>query len=869
MALAHNLESSGKPQPARTSLIGREAELRTLVALLQDGATRLVTVTGAGGVGKSVVANEAARRLVEQVPLSVRHVALRGRTRPVGWQALVPELVSLQDGGRSRTALAGRRRLVLLDGAEAVPGAGSAVTAALDSDPGLLLLITSVTPLRVPGEQLLRLGPLPLPQPGFRDPARAAVSPAVRLFCERVRAVDPDFELSPERTPEVVEICILLDGLPLALELAASRCTTMNVGAVLDLYRSAGLAAMADHSLDAAEQHSSLRDTISWSFGLLEPPPQALLARLAVFAGPFDWEVLEAVARAHDDGATGSRSLRLADDLGALVSAGLVRRASATRHSSTDHYLVPAPVRQFAFELLEESGEMAVLRRRHADYYRAVARRAGAARWSFGGQALARRLVDGRRELTAALDQVATEGAVLDALSFAADLEGLWLQTLSSGIGVTQIGGLLEQARGAGWTPEETPDLGARVLLSQVNLGLWSPEPVLGRAATERLTEASSLARRAGRSDLLLAAMSLGAHLLILEGRPEEAIALAGRALAEPSAEDEFWCMLFHRWRAIGANATGDFPRALDDAIVARDLARDSGDEHQLLTSSHVLAGITGAKEDPRAEVPRSGDLLELARVVGDVWAEGNILIGAALRSVASLHGPPAARYIIEALELARRTDTSYLENLSLFALACTAMSTGRLEAGVCLHGSLFAVLPSMRNRLPANALSIYDALVAQAQEELGEREFARQLAAGRLLNWQRALAYAESFAHELAGERASAMSERAPTDRAAEPLPPGYRAIGPADSAAAPTLSRRENEVLRLLASGCSNKQIAATLDLRPKTVMHYTSSLYRKMEVNGRTEAVMAAWRHGLLSGSDEDWASREVLARIPEPT
>ena len=124
---------------------------------------------------------------------------------------------------------------------------------------------------------------------------------------------------------------------------------------------------------------------------------------------------------------------------------------------------------------------------------------------------------------------------------------------------------------------------------------------------------------------------------------------------------------------------------------------------------------------------------------------------------------------------------------------------------------------------------TVNPSLVTMSPLELGECEFARQLAAGRLLDWQRALAYAESFARELAGERMSTTSERGSTDRATEAPPRSSRAIGPDDSAAAPTLSRRENEVLRLLASGCSNKQIAAALDLRPKTVMHYTSSPYR----------------------------------------
>jgi predicted ATPase/DNA-binding CsgD family transcriptional regulator len=826
------------------ALVGREIEIRTVVDLLEGGSARLVTVAGAAGVGKSVVADEALRRLMAREPLPLRRLVLP-ETSPVrGWEPLVSDALA---GGTAGASVGppppGRRRVVVLDGIGAAPEVARAVAAALDADPNLIVLTTSVTPLRLVGEEVVRLGPLPLPPLGTGDPDRAAASPAVRLFCEEVASRREGFCLTPSNTSDVVELCIRLDGLPLALELAASRCEALSVHDVLDLYRAAGPIALTVETFDVAAHHRSLHDTIDWTVGLLEPAEVALLAPLAVFAGPFDMEALRAVVRPQDDRPPTSVVV-LANRLGTLVATGLVRPLPESGRSPGSRYLMSDAVRTYALEHLHVGGVLGALRWRHIEHYRLRAHRAAARRWTWGGAALARGLIEDRSEYLAVLDLLDTDGDVVDALSLAVDLEGLWLST-GAAVGAHHVQELLERARRtAAWNREDQAELTSRALTCLVLLSVWSRQPALGSVAREWLAEALALSRGLERPDLVLQAMCAEVQLLVVEGKPEAGLATAERALDESLARaDDYWRMKVLSWRAVAANNAGDPQSALDDAIAARDLARAAADEDELLLTSHVLRSITVGGRDPRAEMPDPDDLLELAREVEDERTEGMVLVGAALRCAATRDDRRAARFVLDTLELARRTDASYLEEMALLALVGSAVSARQLDAAIRLHGALLGVLPAVRAFLDPRTIGMYDLRVAEARAGLGEGAFDRIVARGRLLSWSGALIAARALARQLAGEP----SVRA---RASDAPDPGGSVAAKGDAG---LLSRRELEVLRLLASGCSNKQMAATLGLKPKTVMHYVGSICHKLEVKNRAEAVSEGWRRGVLDVAD----------------
>jgi predicted ATPase/DNA-binding CsgD family transcriptional regulator len=825
------ISPSAVTAPSPTALAGREAELRWLVGVLNTESARLLTITGPSGIGKTVVAEEAVSRLMAVAPLFVRRVSLRGAEDIEEARSLVGQ-ISDPDGR-------GRRNLWLVDGADSSAQSPALIAEALDLDPDLRVLATSAAPLKVKGEQLVPLGPLALPNAGVRDAERALVSPAVRLFCSCVRSADGGFTLTPASTPDVVDLCIALDGMPLALELAAARCVTIGVEGFLNLYRSSGLQALGNQQKGSGHRHHSLPSTIEWTCSLLPPSARVLLRQLTAFVGGFDWPAVVAVV-SHDDLAfpQGVDEVRLANDLSALVSTGLVRKLDPNDERSVTRYTMLGPVRQFLVEHWHDQDEQTKLRRRHAEYYRELARRCGEGRFSLGGGKFDQDMITDQENLSAAFALFGSEGTAQSALSFAVDLEGMWMGVGAAQRGARHLSRLLEPCC-EGRSDQSDAALIARGLALLVLLDLWTRRPELGPAAHIHLDDAVRYAQLSKRSDLILRVVEVRAQVFIFEGRHDRARAVCGEALdTSATAGDAYWRMRFLTWRAIAADAADAFADALEDAVAARDMARAFGDDHQLLIASHVLSGIPGASEDPRASVADPEALLELARRLGDVRAEALVLISAAMRNLKMGDLPGSARRVLEALELARRTGTWYLEELSLFALVVALTVAGRTAEAVELHGAIRDALPATLARLPSRVLAIYDTALDRARDSLGSSAFDSWVAAGALHTWDSGVSLAEKRATELAGRTIPATANS--SDDGGSETVPGCNET---------SLSRREIEVLRLIASGCSNKDVASSLNLRPKTVMHYTSSLYRKLEVRGRAQAVAVAWDRGLL--------------------
>ena len=814
-----------------TAVGGREKELCLLLRLMSTDSVRLITISGASGIGKTFVAEEAVSRMMAVSPLFVHRVDV-SETRGI-------EEARFQVGHASEPGERGRRNMWLVDGADSSSEVPSLIAEALDLDPGLRILATSVSLLKVRGEHVVPLGPLALPGAGVRQAERALASPAVRLFCTCVRTADSSFTLTPASTPAVVELCIALDGMPLALELAAARCATIGVERFLNLYRSSGLDALRSHKPDSGDRHHSLSRTIEWTCSLLPPSAQILLRQLTAFDGGFDWQAAMAVV-SHDDFVIpqDAGEVRLVNDLSTLVSTGLVRKLDPDHQRSVLRYTLPGPVRQFMVEHWDDDDERTKLRHRHAQYYRELARRSGDRRFSFGGGTFDQDLITDRGNVSTALTFFESENTVQNTLSFVIDLEGMWMGVGAPQGGARYLSSLLET-----WLPGRKGNddvvLASRGLASLVHLDLWSRHPQFGPAAHAHLDDALRLAQSSKRSDLILRVMEVRSELFVVEGSHSLARAVCGEALdIAETAGDDYWRMRFLTWRAIAANAAGDFPDALEDAMVARDMARAFGDDHQLLMASHVLAGVPGVSEDPRASVADPEALLELARRLGDQRAEALVLVGAAVRSLTVGELPNCARRVLEALELARRTGTSFLEESSLLVLIIALTMAGRTGEAVELHGAVQDSLPAVRTRLPARTLAIYDTALDKARASLGRSTFDRRIASGALHTWSSALSLAEKRATEIAGQTIPATVNSSTAVRSETVLGDNSN-----------SLSRREIEVLRLIASGCSNKDVASSLNLRPKTVMHYTSSLYRKLEVNGRAQAVAVGWDRGFL--------------------
>jgi non-specific serine/threonine protein kinase len=354
----------------RTSFVGRKQELADLARLLET--THLLTLTGSGGCGKTRLALEAAGGLVERFAEGVWLVQLASLTDP----ALVANQVAIAFGlnlgadqdplERVTAHLATRSILLLLDNCEHVlEGAAPLAEALLASCPGLRLLATSRTPLRVAGEQIYRVPPLSLPEPGSAvakmTEAELRGYDAVSLFMDRARAAQPTFQATGQNAVTLTELCRRLDGMPLALELAAARLSALPLEEIAkrleDRFR-----LLTAGSRTALPRHQTLRALIDWSYNILSEAQQALLLRLSVFAGA--WTLAAAEAVCSGEGVAQEQVIELVAD---LVDNSLF--VPVITPEGEDRFRLLETVRQYAAEKLEAAGETQRWRDRHYEYF--------------------------------------------------------------------------------------------------------------------------------------------------------------------------------------------------------------------------------------------------------------------------------------------------------------------------------------------------------------------------------------------------------------------------------------------------------------------------------------------------------------------
>jgi predicted ATPase len=381
------------PVPA-TTLVDRESETAEIEDLVGRQGARLVTLTGPGGVGKTRLAVEAAGRLTPRFPDGTRFVDLA----PVRAAGLVPAAIaaglSLNTSGDKLVSdvlsyLHARRLLLVLDNFEQVVSAAPVVAELLAAAPGLVILVASRTVLRLTGEHELAVPPLPVPPPGARHPAQYA---AVRLFAARARAAAPGFELTRPNADAVAEICRRLDGLPLAIELAAARVRLLPPRALLARLDDR-MTLLTAGPRDLPERQRTLRNTLDWSYGLLSPGEQALVTRLGVFAGSFG---LPAVTAICGDAVTGS----VMDALSSLADSSLIRVEPG---EDEPRFSLLGTIREYAAERLRGSAGWRDVHDRHAAYFAALAKPADTELRGAGQLAWLNRLETRRDNLSAAL----------------------------------------------------------------------------------------------------------------------------------------------------------------------------------------------------------------------------------------------------------------------------------------------------------------------------------------------------------------------------------------------------------------------------------------------------------------------------------
>jgi len=485
-----------------TRLLGREQDSTGIRALLQADGVRLVTLTGPGGIGKSRLAIETARSAADLYPGGVAFVSLAGVHDPAFVPTAIAQAIGVRDTGvgtvleKLTTALRHRTMLIVIDNFEQVLSAAPTLSALLAAAPQLTLLVTSRTLLRLGGEHAYEVGPLALPPgPAVHSREVALRSPAVTLFVERARAVRPDFEVTDDNADDLCRVVGALDGVPLAIELAAARVRMLPPRAMLErLDRQLPL--LVGGVRDLPERQQTIRNTLQWSVELLAADDRTLLTLLGVFSGTFTLEAVEAVA-------TGQDVRDVLTSLGNLVDSSLVRQQDGGERAL---FSVLSTVREYAREQLDATSDHPAARARHAAHYVAVGEAASPALEGTRQKQTVQMLAEERDNLRAAVRYLLDEKQWFAAAALSWALYVYWW-----------IGGHLGEVRN--WMSEvlesgaELDDLTrARALYFTHAITFWQdPDGSVLRG----LTESATLFHRVGDDDgESLARISVGLGLL-------------------------------------------------------------------------------------------------------------------------------------------------------------------------------------------------------------------------------------------------------------------------------------------------------------------------------------------------------------------
>jgi len=360
-ATQHNLS------PQSASLIGREREVAAACSLLRKSEVRLLTLTGTGGVGKTRLGLQIATELAKDFDDGICFVALAPISDPKLVIPTIAQALGLSDVGdqpaleRLAVSLQAKRLLLFLDNFEQVLPAAPALTELLERCPSLKILVTSREVLRVRGEQEFLVVPLALPSLShLPEPEAVSEYAAVALFLQRARFVRSDFQITPANAATIAAICAHLDGLPLALELAAARLKLLSPQALLARLEHR-FAVLTQGPRDVHRRQQTLRNTLQWSYDLLDTREQRLFRRLAVFVGGYTLEAAEAVCVL-----PGEEKNNFFEGIASLLDKSLVQR---TPEDGEQRLIMLETIREYGLERLAISGELELIQRAHVDYY--------------------------------------------------------------------------------------------------------------------------------------------------------------------------------------------------------------------------------------------------------------------------------------------------------------------------------------------------------------------------------------------------------------------------------------------------------------------------------------------------------------------
>jgi predicted ATPase/class 3 adenylate cyclase len=684
----HNLP----PQP--TPFIGREALTAEIRNRLQTPGVRLLTLTGPGGAGKTRVALHVADELVEAYDDGVWFVPLAPVAAPTLVAASIAGALGIREfpaesiEATLRAYLQPRRLLLVLDNFEHVAEASLLIADLLSHCPGIQVLVTSRAPLHISGEFELPIPPLELPSSGVPlqiDDALA--SEAVRLFVDRARAVQNHFELTEDNVETVVAICRRLDGLPLAIELAASRVRLLPPKAILARLDNR-LTLLTGGGRDRPERQQTLRGAIAWSHDLLDRPEETLLRRLAVFAGGWSLDAAEAIV---DFGTDTPRSIF--DGLDALHDASLIRLQESTDRdaAAAPRFAMLQTIREFATEQLDASGERAQVEENHASWYVDLAIAAEPHLPGPSAVSWLDRLENDHDNLRAALDWLRAQGDGERAVTLAAALWRFWWLRGHVAEGRDQLDVALA-IEGASAAAARAAALDGAGVLAETQ-GDYDRAEALHR-------EALALSRE--RHDKSGIARALGNLGVVAFDRGDEAQATTlleeSLALAREIGDQVLVATALNDL-GIVAQKRGDLDRAerlLQESLTLR---RQAGSSSEIARSLNNLGAVAFDRKDFELACHLFDESVMLYRDAGDRWGAAGALIGLATANHLQGDAPRAAVLLAESLSLFRDVGDERSAILATLYLADAQRDSNELRQAAVHYREALAAFSALDDR--------------------------------------------------------------------------------------------------------------------------------------------------------------------------
>jgi predicted ATPase/class 3 adenylate cyclase/DNA-binding CsgD family transcriptional regulator len=853
-----------------TPLIGREKEGAAVQNLLQREDVRLMTMTGPGGTGKTRLGLQVAAELSDLFADGVYFVNLAPLSDPTLVVSTIAQVIDLKETGEQPLLdlltgyLQDKQLLLLLDNFEQVAGAALQVADLLVACPKLKIIVTSRAVLHIRGEQEFPVPPLEVPDPKhLPDLVALSQYEAVVLFIKRAQAVKPEFQVTNANAPAVAEICVRLDGLPLAIELAAARIKVLPPQALLARLGQR-LAVLTDRAKDVPARQQTLRNTIEWSYQLLDAQEQQLFRRLSVFVGGCTLEAIEAICDALENN---NGAVSVLDGVASLIDQSLLQQTELVE----PRLVMLETIREYGLERLTSSGEWEETQKAYADYYlwfseeevEPQLRGPRQVRWL---QRLEQEHGNLRAALRWFLEQGSSKQNIEKALRLGAALRSFWLTRGYYSEGQT----FLEQALASSKGIEAT--VRAKALSAAATLaGIQGDMDRAESLSKESLSLCRELGERTGiayalyqlgsisssRGDLA-AARQLSEEALALRrelGNKQDIASSLNNVAAEVSEQGEY-----NRGRAlfveslalfrelgnirgialsllglaevlfVSQSASATIPSLLEEGI---DLLRELDDKNSLADSLILLGELALSQGDTSTARSLAEEGAVLSREIGDRLSRAQSL--AFLAKVLAHQGDQAAARAMyeESLALAKAGNPpKWRITPCLEGLAGVLASQGELVWAARLWGAAEALRDAMGTPIPPVYRAEYERSVAAARDQLGEQVFTTAWAEGRNMTPEQALA----------AQGPVTLPQPFPAAQSSTP-----QAQSPITSPGG--LTTRELEVLRLLATGLTDAQIAEQLVLSLHTIHAHLRTIYSKLGVTSRSAATRYAFEHQLV--------------------